>query len=130
MGKYVVSADEYYYIHKVVLLCNEFYDDLIATRHEDVNKEDFNNLAGHLVAYSELHGISHEGLCNVLKDIKGIQYEDVINILNLWRNSIEHTLLALDVVIRGDVMTEEYIDLKYYKTNDSQKETSNQWDMC
>lgn len=22
------------------------------------------------------------------------------------------------------------IDLKYYKTNDSQKETSNQWDMC
>lgn len=83
MGKYVVSADEYYYIHKVVLLCNEFYDDLIATRHEDVNKEDFNNLAGHLVAYSELHGISHEGLCNVLKDIKGIQYEDVIQLTRL-----------------------------------------------
>nr|DAS51797.1 MAG TPA: hypothetical protein [Caudoviricetes sp.] len=32
--------------------------------------------------------------------------------------------------IKGDVMTEEYIDLKYYKMNDSQKETSNQWDMC
>ena len=81
MGKYVVSADEYYYIHKVVLLCNEFYDDLISTRHKDVNKEDFYNLAGHLVAYSELHGISHDGLCNVLKDITGIQYEDIINIL-------------------------------------------------
>lgn len=81
MGKYVVSSDEYYYIHKVVLLCNEFYDDLISTRHEDVNKEDFHNLAGHLIAYSKLHGISHEGLCNVLKDITGIQYEDVINIL-------------------------------------------------
>lgn len=81
MGKYVVSSDEYYYIHKVVLLGNEFYDDLIATRHEDVHKEDFHNLAGHLIAYSELHGISHEGLCNVLKDITGIQYEDVINIL-------------------------------------------------
>lgn len=52
MSKYVVSADEYYYIHKVVLLCNEFYEDLISTRHEDVNKEDFNNLAGHLIAYS------------------------------------------------------------------------------
>ena len=65
----------------MVLLCNEFYDDLISTRHEDVNKEDFHNLAGHLIAYSKLHGISHEGLCNVLKDITGIQYEDVINIL-------------------------------------------------
>lgn len=107
MGKYVVSADEYNYIHKVILLSNEFYDDLIHIRHAEVNKEDFYNLAGHLVVYSELHGIGHEGLCNVLKDIKGIQYEDVIN-----------------------VMTEEYIDLKYYKTNDSQKETSNQWDMC
>ena len=32
MGKYVVSSDEYYYIHKVVLLCNEFYDDLISRR--------------------------------------------------------------------------------------------------
>ena len=81
MGKYVVSADEYYYIHKVVLLCNEFYDDLISTRHKDVHKEDFHNLAGHLITYSKLHGISHEGLCNVLKDITGIQYEDVINIL-------------------------------------------------
>lgn len=76
-----MSADEYYYIHKVVLLCNEFYDDLISIRHAEVNKEDFYNLAGHLVAYSELHGISHEGLCNVLKDITGVQYEDVINIL-------------------------------------------------
>lgn len=81
MDKYVVSADEYYYIHKVVLLCNEFYDDLISIRHAEVNKEDFYNLAGHLVAYSELHGISHDGLCNVLKDITGVQYEDVINIL-------------------------------------------------
>jgi len=81
MGKYVVSADEYYYIHKVILLCNEFYDDLISTRHKDVNKEDFHNLARHLIAYSKLHDISHEGLCNVLKDITGIQYEDVINIL-------------------------------------------------
>ena len=81
MGKYVVSADEYYYIHKVVLLCNEFYDDLISTRHEDVHKEDFHNLAGHLIAYSKLHGISHEGLCNVLKDITGIQYEDVNSVL-------------------------------------------------
>nr|DAE05328.1 MAG TPA: hypothetical protein [Siphoviridae sp. ctWKa2] len=81
MGKYVVSADEYNYIHKVILLSNEFYDDLIHIRHAEVNKEDFYNLAGHLVVYSELHGISHEGLCNVLKDIKGIQYEDVINVL-------------------------------------------------
>lgn len=81
MDKYVVSADEYYYIHKVVLLCNEFYDDLISIRHKDVNKEDFHNLAGHLITYAEPHGISHEGLCNVLKDIKGVQYEDVINIL-------------------------------------------------
>lgn len=81
MDKYVVSADEYYYIHKVILLSNEFYDDLISIRHAEVNKEDFYNLAGHLITYSELHGISHEGLCNVLKDIKGVQYEDVINIL-------------------------------------------------
>lgn len=81
MGKYVVSADEYNYIHKVILLSNEFYDDLIHIRHAEVNKEDFYNLAGHLVVYSELHGIGHEGLCNVLKDIKGIQYEDVINVL-------------------------------------------------
>lgn len=81
MGKYVVSADEYNYIHKVILLSNEFYDDLIHIRHAEVNKEDFYNLAGHLVVYSELHGISYEGLCNVLKDIKGVQYEDVINIL-------------------------------------------------
>ena len=81
MGKYVVSADEYNYIHKFILLSNEFYDDLIHIRHAEVNKEDFHNLAGHLIAYSELHGISHEGLCNVLKDITGIQYEDVINIL-------------------------------------------------
>lgn len=81
MGKYVVSADEYNYIHKVILLSNEFYDDLIHIRHAEVNKEDFYNLAGHLVVYSELHGIGHEGLCNVLKDIKGVQYEDVINIL-------------------------------------------------
>lgn len=81
MGKYVVSADEYNYIHKVILLSNEFYDDLISTRHKDVNKEDFHNLAGHLITYAELHDISHDGLCNVLKDIKGVQYEDVINIL-------------------------------------------------
>lgn len=81
MSKYVVSSDEYYYIHKVVLLCNEFHDDLISIHHEDIHKEDFHNLAGHLIAYSKLHGISHEGLCNVLKDITGIQYEDVINIL-------------------------------------------------
>lgn len=33
--------------------------------------------------------------------------------------------------IKGVFMqNEEYIDLKYYRTNDSQKETSNQWDMC
>lgn len=81
MGKYVVSADEYNYIHKVILLSNEFYDDLIHIRHAEVNKEDFYNLAGHLVVYSELHGISHDGLCNVLKDIKGVQYEDIINVL-------------------------------------------------
>lgn len=81
MGKYVVSADEYNYIHKVILLSNEFYDDLIHIRHAEVNKEDFYNLAGHLVVYSELHGIGRDGLCNVLNDIAGIQYEDVINIL-------------------------------------------------
>lgn len=39
MSKYVVSSDEYYYIHKVVLLCNEFYDDLISIHHEDIHKE-------------------------------------------------------------------------------------------
>lgn len=38
----------------------------------------------------------------------------------------------MSYLIKGcqKMTNEEYIDLKYYKMNDSQKETSNQWDMC
>lgn len=80
-GRYVLSADEYDYIHKVVFLSTEFYDDLLSIHHEEVKKEDFCNLAKHLSEYSELHNISNSGLCNALKHIAGIKYEAAIKAL-------------------------------------------------
>ena len=80
-GRYVLNADEFYYIQKVIMLANEFYDDLISIRHEEPRKEDFHNLAKHLLTYSELHNINKDGLCNMLKDFAGIKYEAVVDVL-------------------------------------------------